>query len=161
MPIFKIRPLTPTDHDWISQIMVTEWGAETAVSHGEIFYPASLPGFAAIIGSDRIGLLTYNIVRNNCEIVTLNSWRENAGIGSALISASREAAIQAGCTRLWVVTTNNNRRALRFYQNRGFIIFEVRENAIAQSRFLKPQIPFFDNVGRPIRDEIELEMNLN
>jgi ribosomal protein S18 acetylase RimI-like enzyme len=161
MPIFDIRPLTSTDHDWISQIMITEWGAEIAVAHGEIFYPASLPGFAAFIKSDHVGLLTYSIVRNDCEIVTLNSWRENIGVGAALIGASRESAIQAGCTRLRVVTTNNNLRALRFYQKRGFFITEVRENAIAKSRLLKPQIPFFDNDGRPISDEIELEMKLN
>jgi hypothetical protein len=161
MPPFIIRPLTPADHDWVSQAIVAEWSSEMVVVHGEVFYPASLPGFAAFIESDQVGLLTYNINNNNCEIITLNSWREDMGVGTALITAVHETANQAGCTRLLVVTTNNNLRALRFYQNRGFNITAVRLNAIAEIRLIKPKIPFFDNDGRPIRDEIELEFYLN
>ncbi len=45
------------------------------------------------------------------------------------------AAREAGCTRLWLITTNDNLDALRFYQRRSFRIAH----------------------GIPIRDEIELE----
>jgi Acetyltransferase (GNAT) family. len=80
---------------------------------------------------------------------------------SALISAARQIADQAGCNRLAVVTTNNNLPALRFYKNRGFIVYTERRNAIAESRKLNPLIPLLDEIGTPIRDEIELEIRLN
>jgi hypothetical protein len=160
MPAFIIRPLSSADSEWVSPAMIKEWCGEIVVSHGEIFQPAILPGFAAILEEQRIGLLAYNITGNQCEIITLNSWRENMGVGSALISAARQIADQAGCNRLAVVTTNNNLHALRFYKNRGFMVYTVRRNAIAESRKLKPQIPLLDESGTPIRDEIELEIQL-
>jgi len=160
MPAFIIRPLSSADSDWVSHVMIKEWCGEIVVSHGEIFQPAVLPGFAAILEEQRIGLLTYNITGNQCEIITLNSWREHMGVGTALIAAARQTAEQAGCNRLVVVTTNNNFQALRFYENRGFIVYTVRRDAIAASRKLKPQIPLLDESGTPIRDEIELEIRL-
>jgi len=79
-------------------------------------------------------------------------------VGTALIAAARQVASRAGCGRLFLVTTNKNLYALRFYQKCGFILSAVRINAIAESRKLKPQIPLMDQDGLPIRDEIELEI---
>jgi N-acetylglutamate synthase-like GNAT family acetyltransferase len=138
--------------------MIKEWGSEIVVTRSKIFHPAELPGFAASSREKLIGLLTYNITGNECEIITLNSWSEGRGVGTALIMAAQQATVQAGCKRLFLVTTNNNFHALHFYQKRGFVISAVRINAIADSRKLKPQIPFLDEYGLPIRDEIELEI---
>ncbi|MBE3117698.1 MAG: GNAT family N-acetyltransferase [Candidatus Atribacteria bacterium] len=160
MPDFQIRPLTHADCDWVSRVMVTEWGADIVVAHNEIFHPADLPGFAAFAGTEPVGLLTYNITGNECEIVTIDSWREGLGMGTALIEAARQAAGRAGCGRLFLVTTNNNTRALRFYQKHGFVIAAVRLDAMEASRRIKPEIPPVDEDGLPIRDEIELEILL-
>ena len=56
----------------------------------------------------------------DCEILTLHATRQWAGAGSALVAAVRELAAGRGCRRLWVLTTNDNVDALRFYQRRGF-----------------------------------------
>jgi GNAT superfamily N-acetyltransferase len=160
MTPFLIRSLTSDDGDWVSHVMVAEWGAEIVVVHGEIFQPAFLPGFAAFIESEPLGLLTYKITQNECEIITLNSWREAVGVGTALVKAAHQIAVQSGCNRLLVVTTNNNFHALKFYINRGFSISSIRKNAILESLKLKPQIPPFDNDGVAIRDEIELEIKV-
>jgi len=140
--------------------MIEEWGSETAVAHGEAFRPAELPGFVAEADGEHVGLLTYHIDGNDCEIVTLNSWREGCGVGSALIEAAGQAARRGKCRRLWLVTTNDNLHALRFYQKRGFTICAIRVNAVAESRKIKPEIPLFGNDNIPIRDEIELEILL-
>jgi len=165
MPIsrldFQIRPLTPADCTWVTNVMITDWGAEMVVAHRKTFRPADLPGFAAFVGEEPVGLLTYNVAGNECEIVTLNSWREGLGIGTALVAKARQAASLAGCGRLFLVTTNNNQYALRFYQKRGFLIVAIRLNELEESRRIKPEIPFVDENGLPIRDEIELEINLN
>jgi GNAT superfamily N-acetyltransferase len=160
MDDFYIRPLVLTDRNWINRVMVSEWGAEIVVVHNDIFHPSTLPGFAACIDKEYVGLLTYNIIANECEIITLNSWRQGLGTGTALIEAARQVAVRSGCIRIFLVTTNNNLHALRFYQKRGFIFSAVRINAVAESRKIKPQIPLLDEDGLPIRDEIELEMRL-
>jgi hypothetical protein len=51
--------------------------------------------------------------------------------------------------------------ALRFYQQRGFVLAAIHRNALEQSRKLKPEIPLVGNDGIPLRDEIELEMMLD
>lgn len=138
---------------------ITEsWGAESVVAHGEIFHPAELPGFSAEAEGEVIGLLTYHIEGEACEIVTLDSWREGFGVGSALIEAAKQAVVRVGGHRLWLITTNDNTHALRFYQKRGFVIAAVHVNAMENSRKLKPEIPMVGMDGIPIRDEIELEM---
>ena len=103
-------------------------------------------------------MLTYNIANGDCEIVTLDSWSESRGIGTALIEAVKQAASEAKCRRAFLVTTNNNTHALHFYQKRGFTFAAVRINAMEQARKIKPEIPFSDEEGLPIRDEIELEI---
>jgi len=160
MPDFQIRPLTHADQAWVNHVITTEWGSEIVITHGGIFHPSDLPGFTASISDESVGLITYNVTGNDCEIITLNSWSEGQGVGTALIMAVRQAADRVGCRRLFLVTTNNNLHALRFYQKQGFVISAVRINAIAESRKLKPQIPLLDEDGIPIRDEIELEISL-
>jgi len=160
MPGFTLRALTATDRDWVDEIMRAEWGAAVVVAHGTLFRPSELPGFVAVVGGQPAGLLTYAIEGGACEVVTLNSWKEGLGVGTALLEAAKQAAGRAGCGRLFLVTTNNNLHALRFYQKRGFVISAVRPNAIAESRKLKPEIPLTDEDGLPIRDEIELEVKI-
>ena len=66
-----------------------------------------------------------------------------------------------GCTRLWGITTNDNLPALAFYQKRGFRIVAVRPGAIERARVMKPSIPLCGLDSIPIRDEIELEIDLH
>jgi ribosomal protein S18 acetylase RimI-like enzyme len=157
---FTIRPLTPADREWIRGKMVEAWEAEIIVVHKEVFRPAELPGFAACTGEEIVGLLTFRMDEDACEIMTLNSWREGTGIGTALIEAARQAAAREKRRRLFLVSTNDNTRALRFYQKQGFTIAAVRLNVMEQSRKLKPEIPPTGADGIPIRDEIELEIVL-
>ena len=83
------------------------------------------------------------------------------GVGTALVEAVRARALDAGCGLLWVVTTNDNVDALRFYQRRGFRLARLRTGAVDESReTVKPEIPAIGDHGIPLRDEIELEMSL-
>jgi hypothetical protein len=59
-----------------------------------------------------------------------------------------------------LVTTNNNLRALAFYQKRGFRLVALIPGAVEQLRTLKPTIPLVDRTGLPIRDELHLELRL-
>ncbi len=156
-PDFQILPITPDDAAWVRQLTIEEWAAPQVVAHGVIYEPERLPGFIALQGDTRVGLATYHITEADCELVTLNSRQPGLGIGTALIAAVQAAATQAGCQRVWLITTNDNTAALRFYQRRGFTLVAVHRNAIERSRMIKPSIPLIGDDGIPIRDEIELE----
>ena len=155
---FHVRPIVADDRGWIVETLETHWGSTIMVSRGVMHDIPSHDGFAAFQEGQPIGLLTYNIVGDQCEITLMQSMREGIGAGSALIDAVRSAAMSAGCRRLWLITTNDNLHALRFYQKRGFKLVAVHPNALARSRELKPGIPFTGMNGIPLRDEIELEM---
>ena len=156
----EIRLLTPADRDWVRRKIIETWGAETVVVHQTVYHPAELPGFIAEAEGEIAGLLTYHLEGEACEIVTLDAWRTGLGVGTALIETVKQAAGREKCRRLWLVTTNDNLPALRFYQKRGFVIAAVHVNSIEKDRRLKPEIPLTGMDGIPIRDEIELEMML-
>lgn len=161
MADFSIRALESADREMVLQFTIEHWGADKVIAHGVTYFPHTLPGFVATTNGEIAGLLTYHLEGNECEIVTLDSLREAQGIGSALIGAAKEAAKQTGCRRLWLITTNDNLNALRFYQKRGFCLVAVHRNAVNESRKLKPEIPLTGDYGIPLRDEIELEMRLD
>jgi DNA-3-methyladenine glycosylase I len=94
-------------------------------------------------------------------LVTLDALQEGRGVGSALLTAVVEQAGREGCRRLWLVTTNDNLAALRFYQRRGLRIVVVRRCAVDEARRVKPSIPLTGHDGIPIHDEVELELPLD
>ncbi|HVO42864.1 MAG TPA: GNAT family N-acetyltransferase [Aggregatilineales bacterium] len=155
-----VRPLEAADREWLRDFSRAAWGAEIVVAHGVIYRPHELPGFVALDGATPIGASTFQIEHHQCEIVTIASLRERMGVGKALINAVVEAAQRWNCTRVWLITTNDNTNALRFYQKRGFRLVAVHRDAVMAARALKPEIPLIGLDGIPIRDEIELEMLL-
>jgi GNAT superfamily N-acetyltransferase len=103
------------------------------------------------------GVLTYIIRGDEWEVLTLHAVHRHRGTGTALLNAIETLARDAGCTRLWLITTNDNVDALRFYQRRGFRFAKLHAGAVDDSRArLKPGIPKIGDHGIPIRDEIEL-----
>jgi ribosomal protein S18 acetylase RimI-like enzyme len=157
---FELRPVDSNDVEEVATFMLQNWGSRRVVSRGRMYYPEKLPGFIATIEGKLVGLLTYEIRNRECEVVTINSTSERLGIGSGLLEAVRRVAISAGCKRLWLITTNDNTRALRFYQKRGFRLVALYPNQLEKSRLLKPEIPMMGIDGIPLRDEIELEISL-
>lgn len=160
MSEIQVRPVTQQDRDWIEKLMISRWNATSLVVHGERFIPAELPGFLALVESEPCGFISYNIQGRACEIVSLDALLAGRGIGSRLMEVVKAKALGSGCTRLWLITTNDNTDALTFYQKRGFRLAALYAGAVERSRQLKPQIPQVAENGIPIRDEIELEMDL-
>ena len=160
MSKFQIRPVNEGDRDWTSHLLEEWWASPVVVTRSKTHYADRLPGFIALHDNKPAGLVTYNMDGNECEIVTMNSLVEGIGIGSALVDAVRQVADTAGCKRLWLITTNDNTAAMRFYQKRGFLFQAIHARSIEQSRRIKPEIPLSGNEGIPIRDEIEFELPL-
>ncbi|MFH1419884.1 MAG: GNAT family N-acetyltransferase [Planctomycetota bacterium] len=147
----NVTPLTPTDRAWMAARADELWCGQHVISRGAAHKVAGLPGFIARIEEDRAGVATYRLEEDVCELVTIDALRQYCGVGTALLRAVEQAA---GDRRLWLITTNDNIDAIRFYQRRGFVLTAVYPNAIEESRKLKPQIPRVGNYGIPIRDEL-------
>lgn len=157
---FTIEPLQDEHRDWVARYLHKSWGDKMMVTRGRLVDCSQLAGFRAVRGDEVVGLITYEIRNDECEIVSVDSLVEGIGVGTALIETVKEEAVAAGCKRLWLITTNDNMHALSFYQKRGFVLVAVYPNAMKESRRLKPQIPYIGINGIPIRDEIELEMKI-
>jgi len=159
-PALDIRRLEARDRPRVDDFVADRWGSRVIAVHDELIQPSQLEGYVAESDGRWSGLVTYRIADGDCEIVTLDSTSEGSGLGTALVEAVAGVARTAGCGRIWLVTTNDNLRALRFYQRRGFELVAVHRGAAARSRCLKPELPCFGDDGIPIRDEIELERGL-
>lgn len=157
---FVIRDVTPDDRDWVRRLLKTYWASTEQVSRGRLVQADELPGFIAMQGDEPVGLLTYNINDKDCEIVTHNSLAGQGGVGSCLLAAVRTKARELGCTRLWLVTTNDNTPSLRFYQRRDFDMVALHRNAVKVSRSLKRDIPDVGLDGIRLLHEIEMEYPL-
>ncbi|KKM64251.1 hypothetical protein LCGC14_1503240 [marine sediment metagenome] len=160
MASFRVRPLNLNDKIWLKKIIEDQWASFRVVTKGKIHYVDKLPGFVAFHDQKKLGLLTYRMEENECEIITLNALIENIGVGTALLGQVETFCINKEVKRLWVITTNDNTDALRFYQKRGFKLRALYSNALKKSRKLKPEIPNEGFFGIKIRDEIELEKKL-
>ncbi|GGM01055.1 N-acetyltransferase [Streptomyces fumigatiscleroticus] len=156
----RVRAATGADRAAITRMLVGSWGGTTIVGHGTVYDAAQLPGLVAERGGDVIGLLTYAVTGAGLEVVTLDAMVRRAGVGSALLAAAAETARAAGARRLWLVTTNDNLDALRFYQRRGLRLVGVSPGAVDTARTFKPSIPVTGEYGIPLHDELTLELRL-
>ncbi|MFA1736058.1 GNAT family N-acetyltransferase [Lysinibacillus fusiformis] len=138
------------------------WGTTEMVISSGIYDCSQLEGFAFV--NDRqemIGLVTYIIHKRDCEIISLDSLEEGKGIGSSLVQAVEQIAVDHGCTSITLITTNDNLHALKFYQKRGYYIIEILTKAVEKARAYKPSIPLIGNDGIVIRDELRLQKQLD
>jgi RimJ/RimL family protein N-acetyltransferase len=156
----KVLAITDKSRDWVKNKLKESWGSTKLVSRGIIHNGDQLPGLIAYLEGEPVGLCTYRIDNKECELVSLNSFREKKGVGTDLINRVITVARNAGCFRVWLITSNDNLHALKFYQKFGFRLVAVYPEALDLSRKLKPEIPLVGLDGIPLRDEIELEFRL-
>jgi ribosomal protein S18 acetylase RimI-like enzyme len=129
-----VRELRGDEEAWLRGTLRERWGEELIVGRGHVWRPE--------------------------ELVTLDALQTGVGVGSRLLDAVAAAARGAGARRLIVMSTNDNLRALRLYQRAGFRLTELRPGAVDESRIVKPSIPVVGHDGIPIRDELDLMLDL-
>jgi len=159
---WSVRPIEPSDRDWLREVLAPRWGGPWQAYGGELVDAARADGLLACdAASVRAGFLLHRPVAVGWEIVLLDAFQPGRGIGTALVGACETAARAAGASRLAVMTTNDNLRALRFYQRRGFKLVALRPGAVDAARCeLKASIPETGEHGILICDEIVLNLGL-
>jgi GNAT superfamily N-acetyltransferase len=152
-----VRPKEERDRDAVEEFLAGRHSARVA-RLGRLEDALAHPALIAERDGELAGVATYVIHGSDCELLTLHAAERFGGTGTALLAAVEAVASGAGCTRLWLITTNDNLDALRFYQRRGFRLAALHVGAVDASRErLKPEIPALGDHGIGIRDEIQLE----
>ncbi|MCX7903369.1 MAG: GNAT family N-acetyltransferase [Caloramator sp.] len=141
--------------------IIKNWGSEIIVSKGKIHKIFELPWLIAVSQEEILGYLIYRIENDECELVLLESFCKNVGIGSKLLKELENIAKKNECKRIFLITTNDNIDAMKFYQKNGFEIVAIHKDAANRARSIKPQIPLIGNYEIPVKDEIEFELKFS
>jgi len=155
-----IRAIRENERGELAERVAASWGSSRIVSLGRVHEAAGLECLLALDGERWVGISGYRCAGDECELVVLEAFERGHGIGSALLQATVDAARALNSRRLYLVTTNDNLDALRFYQRRGMHLVRIWADAETDNRRLKPEIPLVGDYGIQIRDELELEMVL-
>jgi len=156
----EIHPAGPADRSWVDQCCRRAFGSAVVAAGGRLLEPGSLPGLVAWEEGRRLGCLAYSPEPGGAEVVLLAADPPGHGAGSALLAALEALGRTCGWERLWLLTTNDNTPALRFYQRRGWDLVALHRDAVAHDRRLNPEIPAVGHGGIPLRHALELERRL-
>ena len=154
----KIYRIDQNSRKKINDLITDRWYSLDMVVRGERIDLSDADGWYTADEDGITGLLTFRIIGGEMEILSLDSLKENAGIGTALLDTAVSEARDKGIERIVLITTNDNIRALRFYQKFGFDMCGFFRNALDRSRKLKPEIPLIGTDGIPLKHEIEMEL---
>ena len=155
--VVSTRRIEAHDRDWLVTAL-EEWGMRRLVSRERLTADASVfPGFVAELDGERAGFALLRRVGDELEVIALQSLEERRGVGTALLRAVEAEAQATGCRRAWLVTTNDNLDAIRFYQRRGWELVALHRDAVTRGRALKPELAEIGAFGIALRHELEFE----
>ncbi|HUN12322.1 MAG TPA: GNAT family N-acetyltransferase [Rhabdaerophilum sp.] len=155
---FRIEPLTDTE--LLKALLSRRWG-EDLMMFGRTWKRGE---YQAIVARDEkgevLGLATHALQKSTILALTIDNFSERRGIGKALLDHVAEIGRQQGGRALRVLTTNDNTPALRYFQKLGFRIVALYPGAVMIYRTVAPNLPEIGVDGIPVRDAIELEIDL-
>ncbi|MEZ4982125.1 MAG: GNAT family N-acetyltransferase [Saprospiraceae bacterium] len=154
---YEIRPIEDRNREQVKKWFVSRWKTDFLVSKGIQHFFDDLEGLLAIYSGRIMGIATYRKIQDEIEIISLDSFQEKMGIGTSLLNEIIKKGTAEGYKRIWLVTTNDNTNALRFYQKRGWNLKALYLDSVLEARKLKPSIPDLGKDQIPIRHELELE----
>ena len=177
IPDLTIRAFEPDqDLDWATDFLDAELGGRLQARRGELVDVLEGQGLVALLadrdeagGARPIGLVTWlggagdPIDRAEAEVraLVVSPPERGRGVARQLVDAAAAALQEAGVRRAWLVTTNDNLAALALYQKAGWRLATLRPGGVDQSRrTVKPAIPEIGEHGIPLRDELELTLDL-
>lgn len=156
------------DAGWADSLLEADLAGRLQARRGELMDPLAgdAEGLVAELDGRPIGLVTWVVGgafssprEAEVRVLVVAEPSRGQGAGGTLIGEAVRTLARAGIERSWLVTTNDNVDALRFYQRRGWRLAGLRPGAVDDARrTLKPSIGRTGDHGIPIRDEIDLEL---
>jgi ribosomal protein S18 acetylase RimI-like enzyme len=161
--LLLVRPIGPDDAPYQLDALRRHTAGPRVVSRGRLHDGMAFGGYLAEIDGDPAGVA---IVRPepddaSVELLFIAADVGGAGVGAALLAACVDGARAAGAQRVWLVTTNDNTPAIRFYQRQGWDLAEPHRDAVTGARALKPEIPLRGHDDIEIRHELVFELRLD
>lgn len=148
------------DLDELRALLRQRWG-ETLMMFGRSWKLGDYDAYVARDAAGTIVRLVTTVVQKSTRLaLTLDNFSEQPGIGRLLLDFVMTMGREEGARSLRVLTTNDNTPALRYFQKRGFRIVAFYPGAIAVYRQVAPTLPEIGVDGIPVRDAIELEIDL-
>ncbi len=151
----QVRLADEVERSVAVELLARRWGDPVVVRSQvypigacDIFIAGDFAGLAAVSRRDK----------PIAELVAINAFTRHRGIGTALLRSIVDRL--EGFDLLRLTTTNDNLDALRFYQRRGFRLQALRPGAVDAARVQKPTISAVGEHGIPIRDELDLTLDL-
>ncbi len=142
----------------IRELVQRFWGEKEQLTFDRKFIVAELPTYAAKLGNNIIGFISFTEVDDATILVALGVLPkyQSSGVGKSLIAKVEAEAKRRTKKKLLVSTSNDDLPALAFYQSLGFQIYEVKPNVIAEKHGR-----VFEGIGGlPVRDELRLQKTL-
>jgi 2-oxo-4-hydroxy-4-carboxy--5-ureidoimidazoline (OHCU) decarboxylase/N-acetylglutamate synthase-like GNAT family acetyltransferase len=158
-----VRDFEPRDHDWARRLIGEQQGGDHRVARlGELLDPLAQEGIVAELDGRPVGLLTVHESDRGLEVLSLHSEIREVGAGTRLLETALRVAEASDARRLWLVTTNDNVDAIRWYLRRGMTVAAVHAGAVDVDRnALKPSLPLANaGNGIAVRDLVELELRI-
>jgi GNAT superfamily N-acetyltransferase len=155
---FDIRPMT--DRKALTELLRLRWSDGTVSVRGKLIGVGDVEAVGAYENDRLQGIATWLVEEGTLYLATMNNITDRRGVSTALLDAKIALGREKGFPVLRALISNDNTKALRFYQRRGFRIVAVHIGIVDMMRRLKPAIPEKGVDGIPMRDEIELEMVL-
>lgn len=108
----------------------------------------------------RRGLVSWWIDGERAEIASVHAEPPGSGTGTRIMDAAEAELRRLGVKTVLLATTNDNVRALNFYQRRGYRLVRLHLDAMERVRAAKPGVPVAGRDGVSLRDMWELEKEL-
>lgn len=156
----NVEKISGQNRKYINDFIKEHWHTTKIIIRGKEVDMTLVDGLVVFEQNEIIGLVTYMLYDDIMEITSLDSLRENQGLGTMLLEATVSLAKENGYKKIVLITTNDNINAIRFYQKRGFDMANLYRNALDASRKLKPEIPLIGENNIPLKHEIEFELVL-
>ena len=153
-----LRLIAQSDQAWVARVTETVGGPVIA-SGGLLHDLRDRPG---LIAERNRGLIQWHDTARTREILALVATPKGAGTGRALLAAALRDAQGRGLAEASLDTTDDNSRAIRFYQRNGFTHVETIRDGFADILRLKglPPDPVIGQTGTPIRDILRFTIPL-
>ena len=146
----QVRLATNEDWGWIEE-NAGAIGGPQVVSCGTLYTLRDYEGFVATADNQRLG---FAVLRED-ELLGIAATQSGHGVGSRLMDHCESLLRTREYSSIWLVTTNDNLDAMRFYQRRGYLLDELHKDAFEEVKRLKGiSGEVLGNFEIPIRDEL-------
>lgn len=158
-PSFILRVVE--DKRELLEVMMRAWGSHKMMIDLHTYDVAEIDTLGLFTPDGKTAALASWTMRGEVGLLcALHSLIPEQGAAVQMLDAVKAAAKAKGATRLRAMLTNDNIPGLVFYQKRGFRFSGLYLDAINVYRSVIPTIIKTGYQGIPVRDAIEMEIDL-